>query len=183
MSGWDRRDLESLYARLEKPLYNVVYRRLWNVEDAHDVVQESFVKLWSMRRKIVAETVEPLVYRIALNLARSRLRRKRILQFVTLDRTSGSTGDPPRPVELASVAPDAEERLQAAERQARVRRAVEALPPDVRDVLLLSVFGELGYGEISQAVGVPEGTVGSRRNRALRLLRERLAEEFDEAGV
>lgn len=175
MSVWSRGDLERLYARLEKPLYNVVFRRLWDVEDAHDVVQEAFVKLWAMRRRVVPETVEPLVYRIALNLARSRLRRKRILRFVALDRSSAS-----REVDPPDDALDAEQRLQAVERQRRIRRAIEALPDDVRDVLLLSLFGELSYAGISRAVGLPEGTVGSRRNRALRLLRERLAGEVDE---
>ena len=108
MSTWGRRDLEALYARLEKPLYNVVYRRLWSVEDAHDVVQEAFVKLWAMRRRIVPDTVEPLAYRIALNLARSRLRRKRILRFVTLDRATGSGDGRQGGDDLAVTTPDAE---------------------------------------------------------------------------
>ena len=46
---FDEKKLETFYARLEKPVYNVVYRWLWREEDARDVVQEAFVRLWRMR--------------------------------------------------------------------------------------------------------------------------------------
>jgi RNA polymerase sigma factor (sigma-70 family) len=61
-----------------------------------------------------------------------------------------------------------------------VREAIAALPDDVRDVVLLTTFTPLGYDEVGAALGIPAGTVGSRRHRALRMLRERLGKESDE---
>ncbi|UCF68207.1 MAG: RNA polymerase sigma factor [Acidobacteriota bacterium] len=168
MGEWTQDDLEALYVRLEKPIYNVVYRRLWNSEEAHDVVQEAFLKLWSMRRRIVPETVEPLAYRIALNVARSRLRRRRVLRFLPIEAAAPESLRDPH---------DLERHAMAAEDRARLREAIDTLPADARDVLLLSVFGKLTYAAIARALAIPEGTVGSRRHRALRLLREKLEED------
>lgn len=161
----DETELERLYARLEKPVYNVVYRWVWDREEARDLMQEAFVRLWRMRRRVVADTLEPLVYRIALNLARSKLRRRRILRFVSF--------------ESAREQPDAthnpERGLAQAQQRARLRDAVLALPEDLRQVITLCEFTELRYGQIAEVLGIPEGTVGSRRNRALKQLRRMLS--------
>lgn len=163
-------DLEQLYARLEKPLYNVVFRWVWRPEEAQDVVQEAFVRLWRMRARVDMETVEPLLYRIALNLAASRRRSRRIWRWVSLEalRDSGSA-------ELA-----ADESLAARERRARLRAAVEALPEELRRVVLLCEYSGMSYEQIGGILSIPAGTVGSRRNRALRKLREQLAEGQEE---
>ena len=57
----DSPTLERLYTRLERSLYNVVYRFLWTPEDSHDVVQEAFVRLWQMRARVRIESVEPRI--------------------------------------------------------------------------------------------------------------------------
>jgi hypothetical protein len=72
MPAFGEVELEALYERLEKPVYNVVYRWVWNPEEARDIVQDTFVRLWRMRQRVEMATVEPLVYKIALNLARSK---------------------------------------------------------------------------------------------------------------
>ena len=160
-------DLEQLYARLEKPLYNVVYRWVWNVEEAHDLVQEAFVRLWRMREGVVPGKAEPLVYRIALNLAASRRRSKKVWRWVSLEalRTSKSGGR------------TAEQVLLDEQRHGRVRAAVEALPDDLRRVVLMTECSGLTYDEIGEILEIPPGTVGSRRNRALKKLRRLLAGE------
>jgi RNA polymerase sigma-70 factor (ECF subfamily) len=160
-------DLERLYSRLEKPVYNVVYRWVWDREEAHDLVQEAFVRLWKMRRRVVAETVEPLVYRIALNLARSTLRRRKIRRFVGLDSIAERLQNPRR----------LDSELESSEREGRLRQAVLALPEDLRQVITLCAFTELRYDQIAEALSIPEGTVGSRRNRALKRLRGMLSKE------
>lgn len=171
MGVWGKVELEALYGRLEKPLYNVVYRLVWDREEARDLVQEAFVRLWAMRRRVRTEGAEPLAYRIAVNLARSRNRRARIRRMLSIESIAGRLFDPGNP----------EADLVADDRQLRVRRAIRALPPDVRNVVLLSTFGGLAYAEIGSVLGIPEGTVGSRRNRGLRLLRAALSEtECDE---
>jgi DNA-directed RNA polymerase specialized sigma24 family protein len=89
----DRRRVEQLYVRLEVKLTNVVVRWLWNREEARDVLQEAFVRLWRMRARIDWERVEPLVFRIALNLAANRRRSRRLWQFVTPSCASTGSGE------------------------------------------------------------------------------------------
>ncbi len=165
MRSFGEPELEALYARLEKPLYNVLYRRVWSREEARDLVQETFVKLWRMRRRIVPDTVEPLVYKIAINLARSRLRRKRVLRWLPLEPLAAAFSDPRGA---------AEPELARDEERTRLREAVLALPEDLRDVVLLCEFSGMSYRQVAEALAIPEGTVGSRRNRALKRLRKDL---------
>ena len=159
---FDRAALERTYVRLERPVYNVVYRLTWSAEDAHDIVQEAFVRLWTMRERVRPETVDPLVYRIALNLARNRRRWARLRSFFGLDERH------------ADQRPGADERLLGEERALEIRAAVDRLPEGERAVILLTHFSELSYREVAGILDIPEGTVGSRRNSALRALRDAL---------
>lgn len=158
----DRAALEALYVELEPRLYNVVYRWLWEPEEAHEIVQETFVRLWRVRARVRLETVRPLVWRICTNLARKRRRWRRLRTFVGLSEGRRAPD------------PTAESLLLQAQRAQQVRDAVEALPGAQRQVVLLCHFSELSYREIAQVLQIPEGTVGSRRNAALARLREAL---------
>jgi RNA polymerase sigma-70 factor (ECF subfamily) len=155
------RDLEALFERLEKPVYNVLYRSVWSREAARDLVQETFLRLWRTRRTVVLDTAEPLVYRIALNLAKSKLRRRKILRWVALEKVTGAMAD----------RRDPERELFRGEEQERLREAVLALPENLRRVILLCEFSDMTYEQIGEALGIPAGTVGSRRSRALRELK------------
>lgn len=148
------------YESLEKPLYNVVYRWLWDAEESQDVVQEAFLRCWRIRDRIVAETFRALVFRTTLRIASNRLRRRKLWRFVPFTEshavtTPGSATDP-----FASR---------------EVRLALGELAAPLQQVLLLSELGGLSYKEIAAVMKIREGTVGSRRSRAIAALRERLA--------
>ncbi len=162
--AFDRAALETLYIRLEKPLYNVVYRWLWNQEDARDTVQEAFVRLWNMRDRVQPQTAEALVYRIALNQA-SNLRRKRKLRtWFGLERLQHH----PHPGQSA------DDFLTDQAQRAAAQKAIEALPERLRRVLMLCTFGDLTYAEIAQILSIAPGTVASRRNAAVKKLQQQL---------
>ena len=169
MEAMREADLEQLYTRLERPLYNVVYRWVWDPDEAQEIVQEAFVRLWRMRGRVKMKTVRPLVYKIALNLASSRKRARKLWRWVSLDALSS----------MPSPGMSAEESLSVERRQARFREAMDSLPEELRRVVMLCEFSELSYGEIAGLLSIPEGTVGSRRNRALRTLRAMLSEGGD----
>ena len=147
-----------LYRALEKPLYNVVYRWLWDRMESQDVVQDAFLRCWRARDRIRAETFKAFVFRTALNLAANRRRRKKLWRLVSFD----SLPHQPQDVDTAPVL------------SPRIQRAIDELPDRLKRVLLLCELAGMSYGEVAAATGVKEGTVGSRRNRALALLRERL---------
>ena len=152
--------LAELYQRLERRVFNVVYRWLWNKEDAFDVVQEAFVKLWAMRDRVQMETVEALAYRIAVNLAANRRRQRQVWRLVTLE---GLRTEP----------------KQIDDTQRRVRAAVDALPEQLRRVVLLGEFSGMTAKEIGAVLEIPEGTVASRRHHALAMLRAQLGDVME----
>jgi RNA polymerase sigma-70 factor (ECF subfamily) len=162
-SSFDRRALESCYVRLERKVFNVVYRWLWNRDDAADVVQEAFVKLWSMRDRVRTETVDALVYRIAVNLASNRRRSRRLWSMVGLDDVRAAERD-----------------HEQSEVDRKVRAAVDALPERLRRVVVLSEFSGLSAKEIGAVLAIPEGTVASRRHHALAALKSTLGPLMDE---
>lgn len=108
MASMREEDLEQLYARLETPVCNVVFRWVWSMDEAQDVVQDAFVRLWRMRARVDMDTVEPLIYKIALNLAASRRRSQKIWRWVSLDvlRDATSAAAPPTsPCQRGKTAP------------------------------------------------------------------------------
>ena len=169
----DRATLEQLYLQLEKPLYNVVYRWVWDWEEARELVQETFVRLWRMRQRVTLDTVRPLVFRMALNLAANRRRWRRLRRLATLEalrtRPDGTAG--------------AEETLGQAQRQVELQRAVEALSEPLRQVIALCELAQMSYAEAAAVLDIPIGTVASRRNAALSRLRAALGGGAEPAAV
>lgn len=168
----NRAALEQLHRRLEKPLYNLMYRWVWNREEARDLVQDAFVRLWRHRDEVDAARAEPLLYRTALNLAANRIRARKLWRWTGLENVMGS----------ASEHKDAQSAIESNERDRAVRRAVEALPEKQRQVLLMFEFSGLGHKEIAETLQIPMGTVASRRNAALSALSAALGEKFEEAS-
>jgi RNA polymerase sigma-70 factor (ECF subfamily) len=158
MTDVDEASWIELYRALEKPLYNVVYRWLWDSAESHDVVQEAFLRCWRRRELVRADGFKALVYRTALNLAANQRRRKRLWRFVSFD----------------SLPEEPADECAAGIVSRPLREAVDALPEPLKRVLFLSELAGMSYREIAEVTGVEEGTVGSRRNRALALLRRRL---------
>ena len=157
----DQLRLEQLYVKLEGSMLNVVYRWLWDADEAQDVVQDAFVRVWKMRDRVDVHTVEPLLYKVAINLANNRRRRRKIWRWVSLDVL----------FEQRSPSRDAEEEISAHEQREAVRRAVEALPDKLRSVVMLCEFSELTYNEVGAVLSIPPGTVASRRHSALERIR------------
>jgi RNA polymerase sigma-70 factor (ECF subfamily) len=146
------------YRRLEKPLHNVVYRVIWDATESQDVVQETFLRCWRRKEDIRADGFTALLYRTALNLASNRRRRVRLW----------------RTVDVAALEHVADPGAVTAPISPAVRAAFDALPDALKHVVLLTEIAGMTYPEVAAALGVAEGTVGSRRSRALALLRERL---------
>ena len=150
----DRDDLTACYRRLEKPVYNVLYRRLWDSHQAMDVLHEAFMRVWRKRRRVEPDGLDALLWATALNLARNELRRRNRWGWLPL--TGGE--------HAGSGNPQASAELDQRDRQ--LARALDQLSPDQRDVLLLSVYAGLDRQTLARVLGIPPGTVASRRHQA-----------------
>ncbi|MDC0720225.1 RNA polymerase sigma factor [Nannocystis bainbridge] len=155
-------DVEQLFLQMERPLFNVVYRWLWDRDESAELVQETFARLWQARARVRPDTAGAFVYRIAVNLAASRRRWRALRRFVALDDSSPDLG----------VQPDLA--ILGAERAAAVRAAVDALPEKLRRVLVLCELSDLTYADVAAALEIPVGTVGSRRHAAAEQVRRHL---------
>ncbi len=158
MTSVDKTQWIDLYRRLEKPLYNVVYRVIWDAAESQDVVQEAFLRCWRRKEDVRVDGFTALLYRTALNLASNRRRRVRLWRTV---------GD-------AAIAQVVDESAADEPISPVVRTAFDALPDALKHVVLLTEIAGMTYPEVAAALAIAEGTVGSRRSRALALLREQL---------
>jgi RNA polymerase sigma-70 factor (ECF subfamily) len=140
-------------------VFRVAYSILRNVQDADDIVQETFFKLYrsSAWERIADE--KAFLARVTWRLAVGQLRK-----------VPGNTppGDPPwagRNPEQAVIDSDWNSLLC---------RLIDALPEELRQPLALSSFEELKSPEIARAMGIPEGTVRTRLMRARQILKQKL---------
>jgi RNA polymerase sigma-70 factor (ECF subfamily) len=165
--GVSEAEWEALYKRLEKPLYNLAYRYVWNREEAQDIVHDAFMQLWVRRNRLFVSTADRYAWICVLNLSRKRRRWGLTKQFLRGQEFLASL---PATGALEADASRAQE-------QHLLHAAIERLPEKLRSALLLVEFSGLSYESISDLLSIPSGTVASRRNLALQQLRTELKEK------
>jgi RNA polymerase sigma-70 factor, ECF subfamily len=161
-----------LVARWEDKIRGAAYRFLGSEEEARDVAQEAFLKAYRALESFKREArFSSWLYQIATNLCRDRLRRRRTRAAVSLEELE-ETG----PV-IVETRPGAHELLMQRDLARAVRRAVEALSEEQREVVILKEYQGLTFLEIAQSLDVPVSTVKTRLYRGLGQLRLRLERE------
>ena len=163
------------FGQLMEPLEQLVWRVCWhytgNREAAEDCGQEAMIRIWRNLGNYRGEcALESWVYRIAANCCMDWLRKKKRDQSVSMEPMREQGFDP------ADSAPGTEEQVVAKDERQRLREAIALLPDDQREALILTQLEKVPYEEAAQALGVSEGTVKSRVNRAKARLREILSE-------
>jgi RNA polymerase sigma-70 factor (ECF subfamily) len=168
--------LNDLMSRHAERLFQYLVRSLQNEDDAADLAQETFVRVYQNRAKFDAhKKFSTWLYAIASNLVRDRYRwRKRHLQ-VSLDATNEATGNE-FGESLPDPAPPASETLQRSERAEVVRRAVAALPEQLRVPLILAEYEEKSHAEIGEILGCSARAVEVRIYKARQKLRVSLSQ-------
>lgn len=165
-------ELLAAFRRLERPLHSVLYRWLWHAHDCQDLVQDTFLKVWDQRHSVDAGRMDALIWASALNLAKNKLRWRGLWRWGEVDPdVPGDAGDGP---------------LAQAERRQRERvlkRALDGLDRDSRNLVLLSECAGLTTEELVAVLGWPAGTVASRKHRALVRLRGELARSGIDASA
>ena len=138
---------------------------LGDEQEAREVAQEALAKAYAAREAYDPERpFYPWLYRIVRNTALDARAKRRPVSGLDAER-------------VASVAPDALDALSQAEAIAAVRRALERVSEEHREILAMRHFQDLSYAEIGELLGLPEGTVMSRLFRARRALARVLEEE------
>lgn len=151
-----------------RKIYTMAYRLTGDPEEAKDLTQDVFVRVYRNLDKYQPGTFEGWLYRITKNLFLDRIRRKRrvVLESLPMEewRQPHETG------------PGPEERLEQGLLRGDIEQALATLPADFRTAVVLCDVQGLAYDEIAKATGWPLGTVRSRIHRGRKLLRRQLEE-------
>ena len=165
----------TLFDRYYPDVRNYAASRL-GAERADDVAADTFVEAFRGRARyrddVAGGSVRAWLFGIATNLVRRQHRdeARRYRALVRAGRVAGAEAGGAVGADEA----DAVSRIAAGALRPALAAALAALPARDRDVLLLVVVGQLDYAEVSAALGVPAGTVGSRLNRARKSIRAAL---------
>jgi RNA polymerase sigma-70 factor (ECF subfamily) len=172
----DQSAFKAIVERYQRRVINVGYRFLGNREDAEDVAQETFLRLYLSARsyKPRAELFTYL-YSIATHLALNQLRKKKRLRLFSLDQ-SGRNGEVEIDREVpADPADQPDQSLERAEREAVVRRALDTLPAAQKTAVILSRYEGLSYKQIAEVMDISVSAVESKLHRAKQTLRKKLS--------
>jgi len=166
--------LNNLMARHAEKLFHFLTRALQNEEDAEDLAQETFARVYHNRANFdTRQKFTTWIYAIASNLARDRYRWRKRHPVVSLDAVEA--GEKGLGESLPARDPSPSETAQKRERAEAVRRAVGALPPELGVPLLLAEYEGRTHGEIGEILGCTAKAVEMRVHRARLQLRTALA--------
>ncbi|WP_211746956.1 RNA polymerase sigma factor [Paenibacillus sp. Marseille-Q4541] len=159
-----------LFERYHEHVYRFCYYLMQNQADAEDICQEVFVKAILADRSIVRD-LKSWILRIASNECNSLLRRRKngLMKEITDFLLS-------RP----HVGNPVEESFDHREARTELNRLYSKLPDKIRMVVVLRYINELTVPEISSVINIPEGTVKSRLNRGLKLLKNMVVSQVKE---
>ena len=180
-------ELNRLIGRWQRPLHSFAYRYVQNSADAHDLVAETFVRLYQQRARLRPDTkLSAWLFTTLTNLCHNHHRWQRrhptvALATAGIGRTEGDPGRSPAELDPASDLPAPAAALEHDEILAAVRAAIDCLPHDLKVTLLLHHYDQLSYHEIGEITHCSVRGVETRLYRARRLLRDRLAPQLNEA--
>jgi RNA polymerase sigma-70 factor (ECF subfamily) len=178
-SDRDPRVFEELVHRYEKEMYGYLRHYLGNVQMAEDVFQQTFLQVHMKCEQFEpGRKVRPWLYTVATNQAIDYQRRNRRHRMTSIDRLAKVSENEEAGALAESLGgPDCGplSDVESAERNDALRKAVDELPEQCRQVVMLIYFQGMKYREAAMILSVPVGTVKSRLHAAVVKLTESLS--------
>lgn len=170
----DSQPFNRLVMLYQTGIYNLALNYLKVPEEAKDITQDIFITAYRSLSSLRDDSkFSAWLYQIAVNHCRNRLKKLQRKGFFA----SRSLDNPEQPIHLSND--DSPERLIEQEDRTRiVRKAIAAMPEAEKEVLIMRDLQEMTYGEISEVLGVPLGTVKSKLNRARNALKNKIKHLF-----
>jgi len=154
-----RQEIEAIYRQHRQGLFTLALTLTGRCELAEDAIHDAFARLWKLKFQPPGDTVA-YVFASVRNAAIDQLRRRRPACQDSASIYDGKSG------------PQAD--AMAAETRDLVRIAIESLPQDQREAVVMKVYGCLTFEQIAKTLGEPLATVASRYRRAMDVLKARL---------
>ena len=180
--GGDAAAWEEIVRLYHRRIYNVCFRFAGAQEDAEDLTQEVFIKMYRTLKTYDTSKGAFITWvtTIARNLLVDHFRRSKY-DRVTDSLESAPSGDPDALTvgeQLPDVGPSPDAGIQTQETQEVVHQALQKLSPELREAVILRDLQDMEYREIAQVLRVPEGTVKSRINRGRAELARHLSRTY-----
>ncbi|MBQ1250560.1 MAG: sigma-70 family RNA polymerase sigma factor [Clostridia bacterium] len=166
----DEAAFEKLVTLYERKVYATAFRYTANEHDAMDISQEVFIRVFRFIHTFNLESsFSTWIYRITVNVCKDHIRKRASRAELPLELTDEESGE--YTVEISDSTYDPVELYEQAELRQEIRRAIDDLPDNYKEIVLLRDIGGLSYDEISQTLDIEVGTVKSRLSRAREKLR------------
>ena len=162
----DTQSFELLVLEHQSKVYNLALKMVGNEQDALDISQDAFIKAFRSLGSFRGDSKFSVwLYRLTSNLCLDHLRAKKRNNVVSLTMYSPEEEEPEE-LEIPDERYSPEKLFDKKELQQNLSSALEELPPEQKEILLLREVSGLSYEEIAQSLGLEPGTVKSRIFRA-----------------
>ena len=174
LAGGDESALTGLMDRYEQPIFHFVHRHILNNEDARELAQEVFVRLFFNAGKFKPEArFSTWLYQIALNLCRDHVKSRRARQAARTDSLSAPEEDEEHPAREAAVeSRTPSDEALAREKLAALDEGMAALPHDLRTALVLTTLEQRSHQECAALLKTTPKAIETRVYRARKFLLE-----------
>jgi RNA polymerase sigma-70 factor (ECF subfamily) len=174
----DEAAFEQLVSRYDGKLFRTAHHIVHNTEDARDVVQETFIKVFQNIGQFQSQAkFSTWVYRIVVNQCLMHIRRQRG-KSVAMDSSVKGSEEEQLPLDLSDWRPNPEEQYTESELRELLTRLLQNLPPALRVVFIMHDIEEQSLQEVADALDLSLSAVKTRALRARLYLRERLTRHF-----
>ncbi|MEX6625362.1 RNA polymerase sigma factor [Tenacibaculum salmonis] len=161
----EQKNFEEIFNKHSNSLRNYIYYKCGNTQQAEDIVQESYIKLWDNCNKIIFEKSKSFLYTVANNRFLNEVAHKKVvLQHQKTNVNRDKTNLTPEFI------------LEEKEFYIKLKKAIADLPEKQREVFLLSRIDKKKYIEISEIVGVSVKAIEKRMSKALLTLKNKIGE-------
>jgi len=175
----DEAAFAEIVSRYRNPITNYLYRFLNDYEEAVDLAQETFIRVYyAIERYHTDYAFSTYIYRIATNLAISELRRRKRRSILSLTGLFQSEGDETAEFQPPDMRALPDQNLVDDEQSSVIAKAIATLPPKYRVPIILRDIEGRSYDEIAEILELGLGTTKSRISRARGLLKEKLKHYF-----
>lgn len=174
----DRSAMSQLVTMFSAPVHNLIFSIIRDGVVVEDLAQETFVRmLMSIEKYEFRAPFRSWIFRIAVNLCRDHMRKKKVRRIITRFQIDNETGEEQTFIDKDQ---DSTENVQNSERMLMIRQALDKISESSRIVFELRELKDLSYDEIADTLGWKIGTVKSRLFRARRELAELLSPHLEE---
>lgn len=166
----DVRAFEILVEKYQKPMYNFALRMLGSQDDAQDITQEIFIRVYKAASTYeVKAKFSTWIYKIARNLCLNYIRDKKSKSLLSLEDCQGEFEIPEKHVDANPL-----KKLEIKDMSKRVAKAVQKLPENLKMTVILCKYHDVPYDEAAEILGCSVNALKIRIHRARKLLAQYL---------